>query len=154
MKSVDVQNLARRLIAAEASARAPSATGPGADAVLGAGAAQVCEKLRGPLSRLAGIAGFATLLSRALALAKRRVPALEAWRVRPDGALEKISNGEAAPHAATAGEHNIDPGLVLVSEMLGLLVTFIGGTLTLRLVRDIWPDIDKKAIRSKDEAGL
>lgn len=36
---------------------------------------------------------------------------------------------------------NYDPeaGKVLVAQLLGLLFTFVGETLTLRLIHDIWP---------------
>ncbi len=130
--------LTRRLLAFEAE-HAPRSDGHVDEAV------QVCDKLRGPLSKLAGVFGFTTLLSRALALAKREVPSLQAVKVRPDGSLEGwVKAGRDRDQdegsMATGGE-------VLVARLLGLLVTFIGEALTLRLVHEAWPDL------SEDGAG-
>ena len=90
---------------------------------------RVCEKLRRPLVTLTGTAGFASLLSRSLVLAKRQAPALGTVQVRSDGTLEGL--------VAEAAEANP----VLVASLLTLLMTFIGETLTLRLLNDIWPDL-------------
>ncbi|MBP3959860.1 hypothetical protein J8F10_31820 [Gemmata sp. G18] len=120
-----IHDLARRLIALEA-ARPES---PGAP--LG-GAVRVCDRLRTALARLAGVAGFRSLLSRALALATAEAPELAAARVRTDGALEGL---EGFPY-----DHDTGAGVAIVTHLLGLLVTFIGEPLTLRLVRDAWPD--------------
>lgn len=99
---------------------------------------RVCEKLRGPLGRLMGVGGFRSLLSRALALASAEVPWLHALRIKTDGSLEGLDELEAKfdSHAVAEGE------VVLLSRLLGLLVTFIGSALTLRLLRDIWPMMD------------
>jgi hypothetical protein len=32
-------------------------------------------------------------------------------------------------------------GIVLVAQLLGLLTAFIGGSLTMRLVREVWPKL-------------
>ena len=59
-----MQNLARLLLAYEAAQVKPSeATAQSAVCI------RVCEKLRGPLSTLAGVAGYKALIGRALALA-------------------------------------------------------------------------------------
>ena len=50
--------------------------------------------------------------------------------VRPDGTLDGL---DGLPHDA-------DAGTSIVARLLELLVTFIGEPLTLRLVRDAWPD--------------
>jgi hypothetical protein len=121
--------LARRLIALEA-ARGES---PGAPA--GAGV-RVCDRLRVSLARLAGVAGFRSLMSRALALAKAEVPSLAAAEVRADGSLEGLDGTGCDPGASSGGE----AGVVVVAQLLGLLMTFVGEPLTLRLVRDAWPD--------------
>jgi hypothetical protein len=97
---------------------------------------QVCEKLRLLLSKLAGAAGFQSLMSRALAMAKAEVPSLEAVQVRADGSLAGFDGGGQNQHAGAIGQG----GVVVVAQLLGLLVTFIGDSLTLRLVRDAWPD--------------
>ena len=122
------QNLARRLIALEA-ARDP-ADGPAGAAV------RACEKMRAPLAKLAGVAGFRSLLSRSLALATAEVPWLEGVKVRADGSLEGFDPVGRQRGADQCGE----AGVVLVAQLLGLLETFIGEPLTLGLVRDAWPD--------------
>jgi hypothetical protein len=48
---------------------------------------RVCEKLRRPLTTLAGAIGFQSLILRALTLAKREAPSLSAVEVTADGSL-------------------------------------------------------------------
>jgi hypothetical protein len=124
-----VRDLARRLLAREAGESEPAGT-------RGQAALRASEKLRAHLSKLVGVAGFQALLARALALAKAEVAWLDAVRVQPDGSLEGF--GETArkqdAHEARKGE------VALLAQLLGLLVTFIGEALTLRLLQDVWPD--------------
>jgi hypothetical protein len=89
----------------------------------------VNEKLRHPLSTLVGTAGFRSLLMRALTLAKREAPILDGVQVKDDGSLEVLT-GEA-----------MEAGEVLIAHFIGLLETFIGEVLTLRLLHDVWPDL-------------
>jgi hypothetical protein len=117
----DTRALAERLIKYEAE------TAPAVEDT--AHTCRVCEKVRRPITSLAGTAGFASLLGRALTLAKREAPALSAVQVAPDGSLEGLS-GEAA-----------EANPVLVSFLLTLLFTFIRENLTIRLLYDIWPDL-------------
>ena len=122
---------ARRLLAYEA------ASGENADANAPA-AFRVCEQLKGPLSKVMGTGGFRSLLSRALALSGAEIPWLRALHIKADGTLEGMGKLEAEldRHAVAEGE------VVLVAQLLGLLVTFIGPALTLGLLHDIWPKID------------
>ena len=124
-----LRDFARRLLALEAARDEPPVVG-------GRGAVRVCEKLRLPLSKLAGVAGFRSLMSRAVAMAKAEDPSLAAVHVRPDGSLEGLDGPGPDQNAGAGGE----AGVVVVAQLLGLLVTFIGEPLTLRLVRDAWPD--------------
>ena len=119
--------LAYRLLAHEAS------NGESSELRIPA-AVSVSEKLRQPISMLAGTAGFRALLARSLSLARAQAPALAAVQVKPDGALDwkkhhlsELHHGEAA-HA-------------LVAQLLSLLSNFIGEALTLRLLHDVWPDL-------------
>lgn len=80
-----IQNLARRLIALEAICDSVT---PAPDCR----AERVCEKLRLSLVKFAGVAGYRTLVSRALALAKVDFPSLEAVQIRADGSLEGFWN--------------------------------------------------------------
>jgi hypothetical protein len=100
-------------------------------------ATPVCEKLRAPLAALMGRSGFRALLSRALAQAGQDVPSLRAVRVNAEGALAR-SNEAAAPVSAAK---EVLGSIALVAQLLELLVAFIGENLTLRLLRDIWPNL-------------
>lgn len=120
--------LAQRLIAEEIR------LGPSPDAKSHA-AFQVCEKLRGPLSTFAGVAGFRSLLLRALVLARAHSPVLSGVQIAPDGTFLLSPEFQAridTPAAAHAAE-------LLVDQLLGLLEIFIGEALTLRLVHEVWP---------------
>jgi len=66
---------------------------------------------------------------RALTLAKREASILDGVQVKEDGSLEGLT-GEA-----------MEQGEVLVAHLIGLLETFIGEALTLRLLHDAWPDL-------------
>ena len=99
-----------------------------------------CAKWRCPI-RFAGLAGFSSLLFRALALAKAEVPALAAVHVRPDGALEGFDAPAGGGGVGAGSPRSIQPAVVLVAQLLSLLVTFIGEPITVRLVRDAWPDV-------------
>jgi hypothetical protein len=123
-----IQNLARRLIALEAAHELSNGQF--------GGALRTCDKLRAPLARLAGMGGFRSLMARALALATAEVPGLKSVLVRPDGSLE----GFDAAQLHRDSSPGVDPGVVVVAQLLGLLVTFIGEPLTLHLVRDAWPN--------------
>jgi hypothetical protein len=123
-----IQNLARRLIAFESARNPPDGTG--------GEAVRACDKLRVPLAKLAGVAGFRSLMARALALATAEAPWLASVNIRADGSLEKF---EEASRQQDSGP-GVEAGTVVVVHLLGLLVAFIGEPLTLRLVRDAWPD--------------
>jgi hypothetical protein len=101
------------------------------------GAFHVCEKLRPHLGTLMGKAGYRAVLSRAVAVASREVPWMAALEVNGTGALE----GWDRPEAQVSPEELTASGVLLVAQLLGLLVAFIGDNLTLRLVRDIWPTL-------------
>jgi len=136
-----LQTLARQLLAS-ALGHAPTPTGDADQAV------RACAKLRGPLTKLAGAAGFASLLARALVLAQRQAPALAGLRVGADGVLERPPEN---PQDSNTAESARQGGVILVTELLGLLVTFIGTPLTLRLVQEAWPEASIKSLTSKTE---
>jgi hypothetical protein len=127
--SSEMLDLARRLLACEAVAgKASEPTEPAVS--------RVYEKLRRPLCALAGVAGFRSLVSRALTLAKAEAPSLCAVQVTPDGYLQGLGEFEPQIDKPQVG----DGGVILIAQLLGLLRTFIGEALTLRLVQDAWPD--------------
>jgi hypothetical protein len=90
----------------------------------------VCEKLRQPLIALAGVAGLRSLLSRALTLAKAEAPSLSAVQVAPDGSLQGLD--ELRPQ--TDRDQAREAGVILIAQLIGLLLFFIGEGMTLRLV--------------------
>jgi hypothetical protein len=100
------------------------------------GAAVVSEKLRIPLTRFAGADGFASLLRRALVLASAEVPSLHSIKVGAEGRLEGFEQAAADTGTAARGS---EAAIAITTHLLGLLVTFIGESLTLRLVREAWP---------------
>jgi hypothetical protein len=125
--SPSIRHLAQRLLALEAKSES------GAD-LRGQEAVQVCEKLRVSLSRFAGPDGFSALLRRALALARLDVPSLQAVTVNTGGRLEGFEQ------IAVDTNGGVDAAAAIAAHLLGLLITFIGEPLTLRLVREAWPD--------------
>ena len=94
----------------------------------------VIEKLRRPLVALTGSAGVGALLSRALALAGAEVRWLRAVHVKPDGSLEC-----PAEMAHLDKEETAKGEVVLIAYLLALLVSFIGESLTLGLLQEVWP---------------
>ena len=145
--SPEIQDLARRLLAFEAARHDSS------DVAVDV-AVRVIEELRLRLIRLAGVDGFRSLLSRALALAKADVPSLKMVNVSAEGSLEGFDGIEQTEEAGATGQ----AGMVLVAHLLELLVTFIGAPLTLRLVRDKWPNVsaggvDLRAGGNHERAG-
>jgi hypothetical protein len=139
--SPEIQDLARRLLAFEAAHDTSSEAGVD-------GVVRVIEELRMRLIKLAGVDGFRSLLSRALTLAKAEAPSLKVAQVGADGSVQGFDDIEQSPEAgAAAGQ----AGTILVAHLLQLLVTFIGTPLTLRLVRDAWPDASMDGADSRTE---
>lgn len=134
-----IHSLARRLIALEA-ARDAGSSGGGTG---GTAAERACAKLSVPLTKFAGVAGYRSLISRALALAKADVASLEPVQVRLDGSLEGFDETGKDPDA--------EASVVVLVHLLSLLVTFIGEPLTIGLVRAAWPDVPLDGTRLKTE---
>ena len=97
----------------------------------------VCEKLRAPLATFMGNNGFRELLSCALPRASAEAPWLRAVQVKADGTLEGVEE----LHTRHSADELFEGEVVLVAQLLGLLVAFIGETLTLRFVREVWPKV-------------
>jgi hypothetical protein len=97
---------------------------------------RVCETLRKPLCALAGVAGFRSLLSRALTLARAEAPSLSAVQVAADGSLQGLE--KLRPPVADQAREG---GIILIAQLLGLLVRVVGEAVTLQLVTsEILPD--------------
>ena len=98
---------------------------------------QVCDKLRVHLAIFMGNTGFRELLSCALPRAQAEIPWLGAVKVKADGAFEGLEELNAKRNP----DELLEGGVVLVAQLLGLLVAFIGEKLTLRFVREVWPEV-------------
>jgi hypothetical protein len=105
---------------------------------------RVVEKLRRPLSRLAGVADFRSLMVRALMLAKARVPGLSPVQIMADGLLE--GNLGSQDQAAEAD-------VILIAQLLALLAVFIGESLMLSLVLHVWPDVGRSLCGDRRSAS-
>ena len=132
-----MRDLARRLLAASQTASSSQVH----EAVL------VIEKLRITLTKFAGSEGFASLLRRALVLASAEVPSLQSVKIGPDGRLDGFERIVADKGAGGAGD---EAAVAITAHLLGLLATFIGEPLTLRLERTTWPD----TVLDKDHSGI
>ena len=139
MLPLETRNLARRLLVDEAAADKTSQSTESA-------VFRVYEKLHRSLCQLAGVAGFRSLASRALTLAKAEAPGLGAMQVNSDGFL----HGTREFEPQIDKYHDEEAELILIAQLLGLLITFIGETLTLRLVQDTWPSAGLEDCRSGD----
>jgi hypothetical protein len=130
MLSTQTRDLAQRLLACENAAGKTSQ--PTEFAAFG-----VCERLRQPLITLVGVAGFRSLLSRALMLAREEAPSLGAVQVAADGSLQGLDGLRPQVDADEAGE----AGIILITQLLGLIVRVVGEAMTLQLVTsEILPD--------------
>src|ERR1700680_1484444 len=117
------RDLAQRLLAYEDAAGKTSE--PTEFAAFG-----VCERLRQPVITLAGVAGFRSLLSRALTLASAEAPSLSAVQVAADGSLQGLD--ELRPQVDA--DQTSEAGIILITQLLGLLVRVLGEAMTLQLV--------------------
>ena len=118
--SRNIREIAERLVVYE--------TAPERSGTITPAAAQVCEKLTRLLGKVIGVIGSRALLARALSVAKRETEALATVSITDKGALEGLTGkaAEASP--------------VLIAHLIGLVVTFLGEALTLRLLHEVWPD--------------
>lgn len=99
--------------------------------------ASVIERLRISLSRFAGEVGFVSLLRRAVAMASADVPSLQNVTIGMDGRLDGVEQIGAEPGTSALGAA---AAVAITAHLLGLLVAFIGEPLTVRLLRESWPD--------------
>ena len=140
--SPQLREVAARLIAEETQKN--KATAPNPPAVF-----YICEKLRPHLAALMGKAGFRAVLSRTLVVATAEAPWLREVEVNANGALE----GWDKPRAQVAVKELTEGGVLLIAQLLGLLVAFIGSNLTLRLVRDVWPKLSLEDLKFTQDSS-
>ena len=121
------RDLAKRLLAASQTGADPHVSD----------VAAVIQRLRTSLSKFAGDAGFVSLLRRAVAMASADVPSLQNVRIGMNGLLDGVEQIGADPGTGALGG---EAAVAITEHLLGLLVAFIGETLTVRLLRESWPD--------------
>ena len=125
------RELARSLVASETDAATPLLhTEPAT--------VRVYERLRRQLGAPVGIDGFQALASRALALAKSQSPRLSAVQVTANGSLRGLGEVESQTNTDEDGE----AGIILITQLLGLFLTFLGEATTLRLIEDLRVQVD------------
>ena len=123
-----VRALTQRLLALEAASE--THTDPPRQEAL-----RVLEKLRAAVTRFAGIEGFNALQRRALALAQAEHLLLRTVTIGPDSRLEGLD-----ALFAGADDSGAEAIMAVTAQLLALLIVFVGEPLTLRLVREAWPD--------------
>jgi hypothetical protein len=80
-----------------------------------------------------------------LTQAKSEAPGLWAVQIAADGSLQGLGEFEPQlvefePQLGSGKDQASEGGVILIARLLGLLLVFLGGTLTLRLVQGAWPD--------------
>jgi hypothetical protein len=129
------RDLARSLVASEAEASTTSLQTEAATV-------RVYEKLRRQLGASVGIEGFQVLASRALALAKSEFPRLGVVQVSANGVLSGFSEVEFQ----SGTDEDDEAGINLIAQLLGLFLTFLGETTTLRLIEDLRLQVDETTV--------
>lgn len=122
----ETRDLARSLVAREADT---STTSPHTEPAT----VRVYDRLRRQFSAPVGADAFRALASRALALAKSESRRLSAVQITANGGLRGL--GEVESH--TDADEDGEAGVILIAQLLGLFVTFLGEATTLRLIEDL-----------------
>jgi hypothetical protein len=120
------RDLARSLVASEAVTTTASLHSEPATV-------RVYERLRRHLGAPVGADGFHSLATRALALARSESPRLRAVQVMANGTLRGFSEVESQANP----DQDDEVGIILIAQLLGLFLTLLGETTTLRLIEDL-----------------
>jgi hypothetical protein len=122
----ETRDLARSLVAREAGASTTSLhTEPAT--------VRVYDRLRRQFSAPVGADAFQVLASRALALARSESRRLSAVQITANGGLSGLGEIESQTDTDVDGE----VGVMLIAQLLGLFVTFLGEATTLRLIEEL-----------------
>lgn len=145
LPSSKTYDLARNLVTNEADANTTSLhTEPAT--------VRVYERLRRQLGSPVGADGFQALASRALALAKSESPELSSVQLTENGGLRGLGEAESQ----TAADEDGEAGIILIAQLLGLFLTFLGEATTLRLIEDLRLQINvrtESATTAEDTVG-
>jgi hypothetical protein len=137
------RELARSLVASEADANTTSLH-------IEPATVRVYERLRRQLGSPVGVDGFQALASRALALAKSQSPRLSAVQVTANGGLQGLGEVESQ----TDSEEDGEAGLILIAQLLGLFLTFLGEATTLRLIEDLRLQVEVSPLSARTTEDL
>ena len=122
----ETRDLASSLVAREAGASTTSLhTEPAT--------VRVYDRLRRQFSAPVGADAFQVLASRALALARSESRRLSAVQITANGGLSGLGEIESQTDTDKDGE----VGVMLIAQLLGLFVTFLGEATTLRLIEEL-----------------
>jgi hypothetical protein len=125
------RELARRLVASETKASTKSLQTEPATV-------RVYERLRRQFRAPVGVDGFQSLAARALALARSESPQLSAVQIAANGGLRGLGEVESQMDMDESGQ----AGIILIAQLLGLFLTFLGEATTLRLIEDLRLQVD------------
>ncbi len=128
------RDLARSLVAAVEDAGTSSLQS-------GPATVRLYERLRQQLGACVGVDGFQALASRALALSKSESPRLRAVQITANGDLRGLGEVESQTDVDESGE----AGVILIAQLLGLFLTFLGEATTLRLIEDLRLQVDLRS---------
>lgn len=111
---------------------------------------RVYERLRRLLGESVGTDSFQVLATRALVLAKSESQVLSAVQVTADGSLRGLSEVDSQ----AASDHDGEAGVILISQLLGLFLAFLGEATTLRLIEDLRLQVEVKTepVAAKQES--
>ena len=118
--------MARSLVAHEADT---GATSPHTEPAT----VRVYDRLRRQFSAPVGLDAFQVLASRALALAKSESRRLNSVQITANGGLRGLGEVESQ----TDTDEDGGAGIILIAQLLGLFVSFLGEATTLRLIEDL-----------------
>jgi hypothetical protein len=141
-QSKKTRDLARTLVASETDASTANLQTEPATM-------RVYERLRRQLGAPVGADGFQALASRALALAKSESPRLNAVKVTENGGLLGLGDFESTSET----DEDREVGIILIAQLLGLFLTFLGEATTLRLIEDLRLQVDAKAESASTAEG-
>ena len=121
----------QRMLAREAG---PDATAP----EVAAAARHLGERFAQQLNPLIGAGGVAAIVDRSFHLTQRSVPGLAPIRAsdRNDGPFALLQRSMEQQDPAAAAE----AAIAMLAAIAELLVSFVGESVTARLLREAWPD--------------
>lgn len=99
---------------------------------------RACDALQRNLDRMIGLRGFHALLGRAIFLRRADYPWLASLRIGDDEGCALVGVAETIQ---AAGDHANAGFASVIATTVALLASFIGENLTIRFIRETWPDI-------------